>query len=343
MNRETLSSGYDSGLYQDGRFNIAKYLQIESDLKKLPRQKPPSVGDRYHKHPEPESPMTKTSPKPPGLPEPPKPGERKVSSGPVETVDPGYGFKIVKLKSDQWIFTQVTALASCIISGYYVDPKTIKYANNNYNCWSNEILYKYYPTFIGAQNYYNHEQDPRKSYGFIAGATIRKIQLKEAENPETDFVYYVDLLVATNKIVPPNPRVIQRMLTGELKTWSMGCDSSSLQCTKCGMLSENPEDDCVHMKYELGRRFITPLGQEAKVLAIVTPNRPSGKKGIVKFKEISMVEGPAFKGAVSGFLLDIPPGQDVFFKIPASAWNRKKTDHNGVVCWKDRGYVEVVR
>ena len=341
MSRELFSYGYDSSVYQNGKFDISRFFSAETTP--LPMMRPPSIQDRFHTHPDPVCPVKKTPPRPKFVPEVPHPSRKSDSAVGGKEDGTEYQYKVIKINSSQWILTQVAAMASCMVDGYEIDPRTLKYVNHNHNAWANDTLYRHYPTFIGGHNYYNHQQEARKSMGFIAGASIRKVTLRDARNPDRDFVYYVDLLVATNRVSPYFPDVARRADAGELKTWSMGCNSTSLQCNKCGKISEDPKNDCYHLKWELGRRFVSPLGYQTEVVAIVYPYRENGKPGKVEFIEMSLVDNPAFKGSVSGFKINVPEDQDIFFQMPVASWNRKNPDHNGVATWANRGFIEVVK
>lgn len=305
--------------------------------KPLPVQGPPRPDRNMEVKQRPSTPMSKS--KTVKVPQPPSPVLRRERASAQEQPESS-GYRTIKLKSDEWLFSQVTAIASChIVDGYKITPTTAKFVNNNHNAWSNENMQKYYQTFIGAHNFYNHKQEAKFSYGFVCDAAIRPVVLDKETN---ETVFYVDLLVATNAKEPPNPAVISRMKLDKLTTWSMGCISTSLQCSRCGMLSENPEDDCNHMKYELGRKYITPLGTMEKTAAIVVDKKDDGSPGTIEFVDISVVDDPAFKGSVSGYKLEFPPNQDIYFRIPMGAWERKGENKNGVLHWHKKGYVEVV-
>ena len=301
----------------------------------LPVQAPPKPGrtDLTKKHMNGPT-LTKTLTAPHKT--PPKPLGRRAQA---KEENPDLGYKVIKLKSDDWLFTQLIAVSSChIVDGFRIPSHMTQFVNHNHNAWSNDNLMKYYKTFIGAHNYYNHQQDARKSFGFVCDASIRRIEMPE----QHDFVYYTDLLVATSRVSPYDPSVVQRMDEGRVNTWSVGCVSTSLQCSRCGHVSEDPKNDCQHMQWELGRKFLSPLGDISVTAAIVVPFFADGRDGKVEFTEMSMVDDPAFPGAVSCFRIDIPPASDMFFRIPNVAWDRKNPNANGVIHWHKKGLVEVV-
>jgi len=93
---------------------------------------------------------------------------------------------------------------------WMVTPQTIKYINNNNDCWERKLLLSTFKTFVGGENYVEHIQIPELSKGKIIDAASRDIG---------DSIY-VDILVATDKKHVP---LINAITTGHLQTLSMGC------------------------------------------------------------------------------------------------------------------------
>lgn len=238
----------------------------------------------------------------------------------------------IMLNSSDWIFTQVTALSSCPIDGYYIPAEYRIYINENGNAWSNEQLKRYYGTFIGGHNYYEHEQDPCMSYGFIVDAGLR---------PVGD-VYYVDLLVATSTVKPPNQSVFNRICRNDIKTLSMGCQSEACQCSRCGKVFRNLETAvlCSHLNHQLGCDFVSKEGDTYTTAMIVTDG---GVDGNIEFGEISWVNDPAFAGATSNYRISLPANQEIYFEFPKAALERANRDFAGAKWWLDQNLVTIKR
>lgn len=299
--------------------NKLRYLW-ESEVRPLPKIGPPSP-DRGKKK------------KPSNNKSEPKPDIPLVSPSFVIPKDRKYQMAVIRLNSSDWIFSQSTAIASCAVrDGYVIPESSIKYINANHNAWPNEKMAKYYRSFIGAQHYYNHIQDPHLSYGFVLDAKLRDV----------NDVHYVDLMVATSIRDTPNERVLQRVVKDELKTMSMGCMSPSVVCSRCGHVSDG-DHDCEHLRYQLGNKFLLEDGTTSQVAAIVNDKNMDDKEEPIEFFEISWVDDNAFKGAVAGYRIDgMPRDREIYATIPYTALTRENPMHNGVSCWMRKGYVDLV-
>ncbi len=168
-------------------------------------------------------------------------------------------------------------------SDYLVTPESIKYINNNFDCWERKLLLASFRTFIGAENYVEHLQIPELSKGKIVDAAARDIG---------DSVY-VDILVATDKKHAPLVTAVQ---SGQLQTLSMGCQVSFTQCTKCGNIAEDETQLCPHIRHMKGNTWIDGTGKQRKIAELC--GHVKAEPGSVKFIEASWVANPAFTGAV---------------------------------------------
>jgi hypothetical protein len=228
-------------------------------------------------------------------------------------------YVIVELDTKDWVFHQTTAVASCEMEdGFYIPANMVKFVNSNGNSFLNEHLEKYYTSFIGAHNFYEHIQDPKKSYGFLGGAVLRPITQEDGST-----VNYVDVLVCTNKNVVPNKSVVNRVEAGKLTTLSMGCFSTGYRCSKCGHMFVESSEKCDCIRRSLGRNYLSPKGELSKVSAIVYPYVGDQEDGAgINFVELSWVEDPAFVGATSSYRLDFDQNDKVYLKIPMSSYKR---------------------
>lgn len=167
---------------------------------------------------------------------------------------------------------------------YKVSQQTLKYINNNQDCWSREVLLKSYKTFVGAENYLEHVQVPELSKGKIIDAVIRDV----GES------LYVDILVATDR---KHTELVEAIESKKITTLSMGCSIDFSICTKCGNVAQDEPEMCEHIKYERGNSFFYPDGSKG-VVAEVCGHESHGDTAGVHFVEASWVEIPAFEGAV---------------------------------------------
>lgn len=248
-------------------------------------------------------------------------------------------YVIVELDTKDWVFHQTSAVASCQMEdGYYIPQNMTKYVNSNSNSFLNEHLEKYYNSFIGAHNFYEHIQDPKKSYGFLGGAVLRPITLDDGSK-----VNYVDVLVCTNKNIVPNKSVVNRVDKGELKTLSMGCFSTGYRCSKCGTTYVENKDKCVCIRKSLGRNYLSPKGELSVVSAIVYPYTDNEETGAgINFVELSWVEDPAFVGATSSYKINFDQNDKVYLKIPTASYNRND-GFDAVKYWLSLGQLRVIK
>jgi hypothetical protein len=216
--------------------------------------------------------------------------------------------------SNDWVFTQATALASLPLNedGFTIPPEASYLVNGNGNAFSNEIISKYYKSFIGAHNYVDHNQDPTHSHGVICDVVLRKMPVKDM--PE-EFCYYVDILVATSK--RKDPKWASMVERGEVRYLSMGCVSSSIVCSRCGNVSRNEDEDCEHQTFELGLNYIDDYGKKTMVAGLVSDDPDEEGESYVEFIEESYLSvDPAFQGAIQGHVLELEPDTDVEVIVP---------------------------
>ena len=168
---------------------------------------------------------------------------------------------------------------------YYITPDTAKYVNANGDAWARELLKKSYRTFIGAQNYVEHVQDPKLSKGKILDAVLREVDDKKS--------VFVDILVATNK---KHSDLVGKIKTGELTTLSMGSVVAFTICTECGRVASDETELCHHIKFLKRNKFISENDGKTRPIAELCGHFLYPESN--EFIEGSWVEQPAFKGAV---------------------------------------------
>ena len=175
---------------------------------------------------------------------------------------------------------------------YFITPETSKYINANGDAWSRDLLKSSYKTFIGAENYVEHVQDPTLSKGKILDAVLREVDGGNS--------LFVDILVATNK---KHSDLVSKIKTGKLTTLSMGSVVAFTICTRCGNVAADETELCHHIKFLKRNSFISENDGKKRITAELCGHNLYPESN--KFIEGSWVETPAFKGAVLRNEVDI--------------------------------------
>lgn len=238
---------------------------------------------------------------------------RKKTGGSITARDLDVDWK--KFTSDKYLFTHCTIVASVKVegNGYYIHPACSHIINANGNSWTNETLLATFRTFVGGYNYLEHIQRPELSKGTLLDAVIRPVTIVDSMTDEEVEIYYVDILVATDR---KHEDLVSQIVDGEYDSMSMGCWAHKIQCSKCGTVFENEEKECTHLEYELGTTFIDENGV-ARIVSEICGHTYMNKDGVleadpeaVEFFEASWVKNPAYKGAViNHFISDITAEQ----------------------------------
>lgn len=228
---------------------------------------------------------------------------------------------LVEFNSNDWVFTQATALCSVNVlkqNGYQITPASVKYVNNNGNSWETDFLLKTYKSLIGAKNLKNHvnTDEGGKIYGIIIDAVPRKVKTEK----QGEFVIYVDVIVATNRHIDRDwAKAIER---GKIKYLSVGFVCDYLQCSKCGQIYKiNGQGICEHCAFQLGMLYRDHKGRLSRVSAMATA---AGDIGSAYFDELSYLSvSPAFPGASQSFVLDTPPDTKIVVDMPILSVERE--------------------
>ena len=128
-----------------------------------------------------------------------------------------------KFNQDNFLFTHCSIVCSVSTedNGFYIKPCCSELVNNNGNAWTNEVLLATFKTFVGGKNFLEHVQISALSKGKILDAVIRPVLHKSEEGLGEADVYWVDILVATDR---KHSDLVKRITNGELTTLSMGCE-----------------------------------------------------------------------------------------------------------------------
>ena len=220
-----------------------------------------------------------------------------------------------------FLFSHASIVASVKASdnGYYIESPSDELVNNNGNAWTNEVLLAAFRSFIGAENYYEHVQVPELSKGKILDAVVRPVQYTGKNGKETE-IYYVDILVATNR---KHDKLVNRIEAGELTTMSMGCIANVTTCSRCGHESSGDDESCEHVKNEILQYFKDEDGKDRITAELCgrsyvddSGNRVGDPESI-KFIEASWVENPAFSGAVlNHYISEVPKNAAKLLNMP---------------------------
>lgn len=243
----------------------------------------------------------------------------------------------IEINPNDWIIRQCTAVCGVDLVNGEIPKEFVPYINDNGNSWVNDHIKKYYKTFIGGHNFFEHVQDTKVSYGFLADATLRKVEIDGNKAS-----LYVDVIVCTNRNKCPDNSVLREIESNQINTLSMGCLSESQRCSKCGTISDDDDTDCVHMKRQIGRQYMSRNGL-SKISAIVWPEDANGNSEIgIDFIELSWVRTPAYRGATAAHEINFDRGDKVYFRMPISSINR--TDgYDAVNFWAKKGELKIIK
>lgn len=176
---------------------------------------------------------------------------------------------------------------------YYIHPDYSEYVNHNEDAWEKQLLLASYKSFIGAENYIEHIQNPMYSKGKILDAVPRVVRIKIFKAGQYRIIQpvYIDILVATHRKYDP---LVKDIISGRVDKMSMGCSIDFSICTKCGTIIKDEGDECSHILNEKGQYFIDASGNKRRIAELCghrsVPNS-------CRFTEASWVEVPAFAGA----------------------------------------------
>lgn len=148
-----------------------------------------------------------------------------------------------------------------------------------------------YKTWKGKPTHYEHANDDiTKAYGVIADSFMRKLVGFNHGN-----IWKILLLLAFDR--SKNPDVINRIISGDLNSYSMGAFIGSYTCSYCG---EDLGNGCTHLDmnkpgvmYELGGKLVFRNIRDCEGF------------------ECSIVESPAYVSAITDTLIHVKPHDNV--------------------------------
>lgn len=191
----------------------------------------------------------------------------------------------------QYLLSHCTIMSSVACEDephdWFIKPECSHLVNNNEDAWENEVLRLSAPSFIGAFNFLEHNQDPSLSKGFIVDAILRKIFITA-----NTFVYFCDILVATSL---KEEELVNDIKSGKQKYMSMGCIADRITCSYCGKQVIDEHDVCFCLAYHKGHFLPDDEGVSRRVAELC--GHKSMPNGGVHYVEASWVGTPAFPGA----------------------------------------------
>jgi len=206
-----------------------------------------------------------------------------------------------KFSQEKFLFSHVSICASVVVEedGHTIVPACAELVNNNGNAWTNQMLKATFKSFIGAENYLEHDQDEAHSKGKIVDVVLRPVKHKDSKGRESD-IYWADLLVATSR---KHEDLVSDISSGKLTTLSMGGVANYVTCSRCGKVLGDDDKNCVHIENQLLQKYKNSKGESTITAELC--GRMEKKNGIWvadpkswKFIEASWVKHPAFVGAV---------------------------------------------
>lgn len=146
--------------------------------------------------------------------------------------------------------------------GWICEPHG-KFLNDNGNFWFNQVLIETYKSFIWAENYLEHVQEPALSKGKILDAVLWVVREFEPGYREPIPTVFVDILVATNR---KHAKLVASIESGDMRGLSMGTEITHSQCSKCCRIFREGEDEpCRHIKNDLGKYFHGDDGKRHRI------------------------------------------------------------------------------
>lgn len=201
-----------------------------------------------------------------------------------------------------YLFTHNTIVASVKLEddGYTISDPCHELVNANGNAWSNEVLQNSFRTFIGKPNFYEHYQIQGFEKGLILDSVLRPVTYVGSNGKKAD-IFYCDILIATNR---KHTDIVKRILKGQLSTLSMGCQCVYVQCSYCGKIFKDDEQECEHLQRHIGQ-FLDRDGRKVMVSQLIGALDKNGKyiQGSCQFIQASWVQNPAFEGAVLNYFV----------------------------------------
>lgn len=209
--------------------------------------------------------------------------------------------KKISKEYSKFLLSHATIMSSVAVEkppkDYLVRPSSSAFFNSNDDAWPSQILKMSYHTFRGSFSFVEHWQNSRYAKGVIVDSVLRKVVLEPSSDsndydPELDWIYYCDILVATDLA---HEKLVEDIKNEKVKYLSMGCVTEAIFCSYCGKKVTDQDNFCSHLQYQKGTFLNDENGIPRRIGELCGDK--SLPNGGVKFVEASFVLAPAFPGA----------------------------------------------
>lgn len=193
--------------------------------------------------------------------------------------------------TSKYLLSHCTIMSSVAVEDepydFLIKPECSHLVNSNDDAWTSEVIELSHRSFVGAFNFVEHYQNSKKAKGHILDSVLRKVHVTP-----TVWVYYVDILVATDLA---HEKLVSDIRSDKIKYLSMGCVTDLVICSFCGARVTDASTYCHHLLYQKGTFLEDEDGIPRRIGELcgykTMPN------GGVRFIEASWVATPAFPGA----------------------------------------------
>lgn len=231
--------------------------------------------------------------------------------------------ELAKFDSSKWLLSHVTIMASVDVENevpgdpkknWKIIPEHSMFVNNNGDAWERKLLARTYGTFLGANNYVEHNQVIALAKGKVIDTALREVTLGKRMDGTPITTLYVDILIATSW---EHEDLCRKILSGEYNAVSMGCSCKYTICSRCGNIAHDETELCEHVKYYRRQSYYDDSGVQRVIAELCgSADDPSS----VVFVDASWVRNPAFPGAVLQSILN-PPVLPTNMEVPTASFS----------------------
>lgn len=211
--------------------------------------------------------------------------------------------------SSKWLLSHVSIMASVDVDDVYPDqpkknwkikPSHSLFVNNNGDAWERKLMARTYGTFLGANNYVEHNQALKLAKGKVVDVALREVPIGLAPDGTPVTTLYVDILIATSW---EHKDLCEKILSREFNAVSMGCSCKYTICSRCGNIAHDETELCDHVRAFRKQMFYDEDGSQRIIAELCgSSDDPSS----VTFVDASWVRNPAFPGAVLRSIINPP-------------------------------------
>lgn len=221
--------------------------------------------------------------------------------------------------SSKWLLSHVSIMASVDVDEEFPDqpkknwkikPSHSLFVNNNGDAWERKLLARTYGTFLGANNYVEHNQALKLAKGKVVDVALREVPIGVSASGSAITTLYVDILIATSW---EHKDLCEKILSREFNAVSMGCSCKYTICSRCGNIAHDETELCDHVRAYRKQMYYGEDGTERIIAELCgSSDDPSS----VTFVDASWVRNPAFPGAVLRSIIN-PPEMPAGMYAPA--------------------------